>query len=143
MMSPSTCQPWQTDATGQTAGERNEVARSYTSPWGTIQIKMPPGRVPPPSVAARRTPTTRESRDKTWSKRSLLVGGRDSRMIRLLGIDPGLRVTGWGLIEVDGNRLIHIADGVIATDHTCSVPARLKTLHDALMALLTLHRPSE
>ena len=64
-------------------------------------------------------------------------------MVRLLGIDPGLRFTGWGLIDVDGNRLRHVADGVIATDSASSVPARLKTLHDALMALLTLHRPNE
>lgn len=64
-------------------------------------------------------------------------------MIRLLGIDPGLRFTGWGLIDVDGNRLRHIADGVIATDSTESVPARLKVLHDALRALLEQHRPAE
>jgi crossover junction endodeoxyribonuclease RuvC len=64
-------------------------------------------------------------------------------MIRLLGIDPGLRFTGWGLIDVDGNRLMHIADGVIATDSDAPVPIRLKTLHDALMALLELHRPAE
>ena len=64
-------------------------------------------------------------------------------MVRLLGIDPGLRFTGWGLIDVEGNRLKHIADGVIATDQSASVPARLKTLHDALMALLTLHQPAE
>jgi Crossover junction endodeoxyribonuclease RuvC len=64
-------------------------------------------------------------------------------MVRLLGIDPGLRFTGWGLIDVDGNRLKHVADGVIATDNTISVPARLKILHDGLMALLTLHRPAE
>ena len=37
-------------------------------------------------------------------------------VMRLLGLDPGLRFTGWGLIEVDGNRLRHLADGVIATD---------------------------
>ncbi|HEY0182865.1 MAG TPA: crossover junction endodeoxyribonuclease RuvC [Rhodopila sp.] len=64
-------------------------------------------------------------------------------MIRLLGIDPGLRFTGWGVIDVDGNRLKHIADGVIATDTTASVPLRLKILHDALMALLTQHSPAE
>jgi crossover junction endodeoxyribonuclease RuvC len=64
-------------------------------------------------------------------------------MVRLLGIDPGLRFTGWGLIDVDGNRLVHVADGVIATDGTESVPLRLKMLHDGLMALLTLHRPAE
>jgi crossover junction endodeoxyribonuclease RuvC len=64
-------------------------------------------------------------------------------MVRLLGIDPGLRFTGWGLIDVDGNRLKHIADGVIATDSTDLVPVRLKILHDALTALLELHRPAE
>jgi crossover junction endodeoxyribonuclease RuvC len=64
-------------------------------------------------------------------------------MARLLGIDPGLRFTGWGLVEVDGNRLRHIADGVIATDSDESVPGRLKALHDALMALIAAHRPDE
>ncbi len=64
-------------------------------------------------------------------------------MIRLLGIDPGLRFTGWGLIDVAGNRLCHVADGVIATDSTDTVPARLKVLHDALMVLLELHQPAE
>jgi crossover junction endodeoxyribonuclease RuvC len=65
------------------------------------------------------------------------------RMVRLLGIDPGLRFTGWGLIEVEGNRLRHLADGVIPTDAEQSVPERLRVLHDALAALLAVHRPSE
>jgi crossover junction endodeoxyribonuclease RuvC len=64
-------------------------------------------------------------------------------MIRLLGIDPGLRFTGWGVIDVDGNRLTHVADGIIATDSETPVPARLKTLHDALMTLLDQHHPAE
>jgi crossover junction endodeoxyribonuclease RuvC len=64
-------------------------------------------------------------------------------MARLLGIDPGLRFTGWGLVEVDGNRLRHVADGVIATDSDANVPARLRVLHDALMALIAEHRPDE
>jgi crossover junction endodeoxyribonuclease RuvC len=64
-------------------------------------------------------------------------------MVRLLGIDPGLRFTGWGVIEVDGNRLRHIADGVIATDSTAGVPERLKALHDALVAMMARHRPDE
>jgi crossover junction endodeoxyribonuclease RuvC len=64
-------------------------------------------------------------------------------MVRLLGLDPGLRFTGWGVIEVDGNRLRHIADGVIATDSTDSVPDRLKALHDALADLLGRWRPNE
>jgi crossover junction endodeoxyribonuclease RuvC len=64
-------------------------------------------------------------------------------MVRLLGIDPGLRFTGWGLIEVDGSRLRHRADGVIATDSAAPVPDRLRALHDALAALLAEHRPDE
>jgi crossover junction endodeoxyribonuclease RuvC len=64
-------------------------------------------------------------------------------MLRLLGIDPGLRFTGWGLIAVEGNRLRHLADGVIATDGAASVPERLKALHDALAALLAAQRPDE
>jgi crossover junction endodeoxyribonuclease RuvC len=63
--------------------------------------------------------------------------------MRLLGLDPGLRFTGWGIIEVDGNRLRHVADGVLATDSSHEVSARLRVLHDALAALLALHRPDE
>lgn len=64
-------------------------------------------------------------------------------MVRLLGIDPGLRFTGWGVIEADGNRLRHVGDGVIATDNSNPVPVRLKVLHDALAALLAELRPDE
>jgi crossover junction endodeoxyribonuclease RuvC len=64
-------------------------------------------------------------------------------MVRLMGIDPGLRFTGWGVIAVDGNRMVHIADGVIATDNTATVPDRLKVLHDGLTGLLALYHPDE
>jgi len=64
-------------------------------------------------------------------------------MVRLLGLDPGLRITGWGVIDVDGNRLIHVADGVIETDGDASVPERLKCLHDGLIALMRAQMPQE
>jgi crossover junction endodeoxyribonuclease RuvC len=64
-------------------------------------------------------------------------------VIRLLGIDPGLRFTGWGIVESDGNRLRHIADGVISTEAISDVSLRLKTLDDALAALLELYNPAE
>ncbi len=64
-------------------------------------------------------------------------------MIRLLGIDPGLRFTGWGMLEVDGNRLRHLGDGVIATDSAQSVPDRLKVLHDGLGAVMDAWLPDE
>lgn len=64
-------------------------------------------------------------------------------MAVLFGIDPGLRFTGWGIVEVQGNRLRHVADGVIATDGDAGVPDRLKALHDALTALFLEYRPDE
>jgi crossover junction endodeoxyribonuclease RuvC len=64
-------------------------------------------------------------------------------MVRLLGLDPGLRITGWGVIEVDGNRLRHIADGVIETDGEADVPERLKSLYEGLRALLRTQAPDE
>ena len=64
-------------------------------------------------------------------------------MVRLLGIDPGLRFTGWGIIESEGSRLRHIADGVIATDGAAPVPSRLKALHEGLLELIGRLRPDE
>ncbi len=64
-------------------------------------------------------------------------------MTRILGIDPGLRFTGWGLIAAEGNHLRHIANGVIATDSAASVPERLRTLHEGLTALLATYAPDE
>src|ERR1700730_14127329 len=55
-------------------------------------------------------------------------------MVRVIGVDPGLRFTGWGGIVAEGNRLRHVADGV---------PERLKALHHALAALLAEHQPDE
>ena len=63
--------------------------------------------------------------------------------VRLLGVDPGLRFTGWGVIEADGSRLRHIADGVIGTDAEALLPARLKTLHEALSELMARFLPHE
>jgi crossover junction endodeoxyribonuclease RuvC len=63
--------------------------------------------------------------------------------LRLLGLDPGLRCTGWGVIEVDGSHLRHLADGVVATDAEHDVSRRLKSLHDALVAIIRDWRPQE
>ena len=63
--------------------------------------------------------------------------------VRLLGIDPGLRFTGWGVVEAQGNRLRHVADGVIGIDSGPSVPLRLKALDEALSALLRRFLPHE
>jgi len=64
-------------------------------------------------------------------------------LIRLLGIDPGLRFTGWGVVESDGNRLRHVADGVISTADIADVPLRLKALDDQLAEILARYVPAE
>ncbi len=63
--------------------------------------------------------------------------------LRLLGLDPGLRHTGWGMIESDGSRLRHLGDGVVATDAAQDVAMRLCALHAALGAILAEWRPHE
>ena len=66
-----------------------------------------------------------------------------ARVIRILGIDPGLRRTGWGVIEADGNRLIYVACGSAQTDDAMSLAARLVTLHDALVRVVDEFQPEE
>jgi crossover junction endodeoxyribonuclease RuvC len=70
-------------------------------------------------------------------------GSQKLPAIRLLGLDPGLRFTGWGVIEVEGNRLRHLADGVIGTDSDSNVPDRLCVLYEALKGLIVEHHPAE
>jgi crossover junction endodeoxyribonuclease RuvC len=59
----------------------------------------------------------------------------------VLGLDPGLGCTGWGVIAAEGNRLSHVANGQIRTDPTAELPARLLALHAALAEVLAAHRP--
>ena len=61
--------------------------------------------------------------------------------MRILGLDPGLGTTGWGLIQADGNRLSHVANGQLKTDSSTLLPQRLARLADQLEALLAEHRP--
>ncbi|MDP6257927.1 MAG: crossover junction endodeoxyribonuclease RuvC [Rhodospirillales bacterium] len=63
--------------------------------------------------------------------------------MRLLGIDPGLRNTGWGIIESDGNRLTYVGDGVVKSDAALSLAERLVQLHDGLTQILEDFQPAE
>ncbi len=65
------------------------------------------------------------------------------RPLRLIGLDPGLRHTGWGVIDVTGNRLTHVADGAVHSDGDLSLAERLTQLHDALTMVIERHRPDE
>ncbi|MFZ3238712.1 MAG: crossover junction endodeoxyribonuclease RuvC [Stellaceae bacterium] len=63
--------------------------------------------------------------------------------MRVLGLDPGLRHTGWGVIDVDGNRLSHVGDGVAHADADQPLAMRLVSLFRQIGAVLEQFRPDE
>ena len=65
------------------------------------------------------------------------------RSIRILGVDPGLRRTGWGMIDVSGNRLMFIACGSVATSDKATLAERLVTIHDGLTRVIEEFAPHE
>jgi len=65
------------------------------------------------------------------------------RPIRILGIDPGLRSTGWGLVESDGNRLVYVACGSVETSDKLALGVRLVALHDGLCRVIDEFKPDE
>mgnify|MGYP000279984032 CR=1 FL=1 len=65
------------------------------------------------------------------------------KAIRILGIDPGLRTTGWGLVEAEGSRLSFIACGTVCSDAADGLGLRLRMLHVGLAAVIADYRPDE
>ena len=63
--------------------------------------------------------------------------------MRLIGLDPGLRNTGWGVIEVQGNRLTYVADGVVRSNAKRPLAQRLMELRDGLAVVIREHQPDE
>jgi crossover junction endodeoxyribonuclease RuvC len=63
--------------------------------------------------------------------------------MRLIGLDPGLRLTGWGVIDVEGNRLRHVAHGVIKVAGERPLADRLCELFDGVTAVLAAQQPVE
>ena len=62
---------------------------------------------------------------------------------RILGVDPGLRITGFGVIEKTGNKLSYLASGCIKTDAKASLPQRLGTIHSGLRELVAQYQPDQ
>ena len=62
---------------------------------------------------------------------------------RILGIDPGSRLCGWGLVEVDGNRVSHVDNGVIVLTQHGEMPARLGHLLTQINRVLDQYRPTD
>lgn len=66
-----------------------------------------------------------------------------SETIRIIGIDPGLRRTGWGVIDTLGNSLRFVASGTVTSDSELDLASRLCQLHDGLADVIHLHQPHE
>jgi crossover junction endodeoxyribonuclease RuvC len=63
--------------------------------------------------------------------------------MRLLGLDPGLRHTGWGVVEADANRLRFVACGVVDSDASAAIAIRLRAIYDGLAAVIRDFGPAE
>ena len=63
--------------------------------------------------------------------------------MRLIGLDPGLRLTGWGVIDVEGNRLRHVAHGVIKVATGGTLAERLHELFEGVTGVVVAHHPVE
>ena len=62
--------------------------------------------------------------------------------VRILGIDPGLRRTGWGIIESEGNRLTFVGCGSVEPPDHLPLSARLLAIHEGLAAILGSYKPA-
>jgi crossover junction endodeoxyribonuclease RuvC len=69
--------------------------------------------------------------------------GAARRTVRILGIDPGLRHTGWGVIDAVDNRLTFVADGVVEPDPDATMAERLRLLFSAVQELVATYAPHE
>lgn len=63
--------------------------------------------------------------------------------MRVIGFDPGLRFTGWGVIDSEGTRLRHVANGTLATDGSLDLARRLVQLNEGILEVLEEHKPDE
>ena len=70
-----------------------------------------------------------------------MTGARHPRLV--VGLDPGLACTGWGLVRSEGSRLSHLGHGRVETDARDTLPERLAALHRGLAAVLALNQPTE
>lgn len=66
-----------------------------------------------------------------------------SEAIRIMGIDPGLRKMGWGIVDICGSSLRFVAAGTVRSDEKADLASRLCQLHEGLSAVLHTHQPVE
>ena len=65
------------------------------------------------------------------------------KAIRIIGIDPGLRRTGWGIVEADGVRLAYVASGLVQSDSEADLAYRLRQLYEGLVHVIAGFKPQE
>ena len=63
--------------------------------------------------------------------------------MRILGLDPSLSSTGWGVLEVENNHMKYVADGFIKTDPKHPLPERLAQIHKTLNEVIECYKPQE
>ena len=66
-----------------------------------------------------------------------------ARTVRILGIDPGLRITGFGVIDKTGQKLAYVASGCVRSNEADPLPQRLKTLLDGIGEVIASYAPAE
>ena len=66
-----------------------------------------------------------------------------SDTLRIVGIDPGLRITGFGIIDKTGSRLTYVASGCVKTVDKASLPERIKTILEGLAEIVATHAPQQ
>ncbi len=92
-------------------------------------------RSPINSRSRAATPTGSDAAGVNWRM--------SPKPIRIIGIDPGLRNTGWGVIEAEGSRLSFVACGTLHSDAALSLAQRLRQLHEGLASVIAAHAPHE
>ena len=63
--------------------------------------------------------------------------------MRILGLDPSLSSTGWGIVETEGNRISYVADGFIPTDSSLDITTRLDMIYRELCKVIETYKPEE
>jgi len=66
-----------------------------------------------------------------------------TKVVRIIGLDPGLRNTGWGIIDIQGNRLTYVAHGVAKSDSEDGLAPRLSQLYQELLKIIEAYSPHE
>ncbi len=94
----------------------------------------------PPPMDSGQSPIGEAPRQSERDSRSVM---RMHAAIRIIGIDPGLRRTGWGIVECLGSRLSFIAAGTVRTHDSASLAERLCAIHDGLGRVLRQFTPGE